>query len=459
MATLLETCRIPPPPGGAAELSVPLTFFDIRWLHFQPIYRLLFYDHPCSKAYFLETLVPKLKQSLSLTLKHYLPLLGNLLYPLNTNNDEKPVFRYVAGDSVLLKIAVSSNDFDELIGNHARDADQFYEFVPELPPVKNEPFYKKVPVIALQVTLFPGRGICICYAFHHSLGDASSILGFMRTWALISRFGGDDELILTKQGDNSSLPIFDRSVIKDPLGIDTIFWKEIRDEPLKSWSFPLPTNRVRATFILHQADIKNLKDLVLAKKPGLVQVSSFVVTTSYVWSCFVKSGEAAGEEVDEKVLEFFIFAVDVRARINPLVPANYFGNCISYGMAKIEHKRLVGEEGLVIAAEAIAEDIKNRVNNKDQVLKGAENWMSDIKKSSGIRVLGVAGSPKFDLASADFGWGRAKKTEVLSIDGEKYSMSLCKSTDSDGGLEVGLSLPKERMDAFAAIFADGLRSS
>ncbi|KAK6157238.1 hypothetical protein DH2020_011486 [Rehmannia glutinosa] len=451
MTTLLETCRIPPPPGGAAaELSVPLAFFDIIWLHFHPIRRLLFYNYPCSEAHFLETIVPKLKKSLSLTLKHYLPLSGNLLYPLNTDDDdEKPVFRYVAGDSVSLKVAVSSNDFDELIGNHARDADQFYDFVPEITPGKDEPNYKTVPVIALQVTLFPGRGICIGFANHHSIGDARSIVGFIWAWAEIN-----------KQGDHhSSSPIFDRSVIKDPLGIDTIFWKVMRKIPFNSPSFPLPTNRVRATYILHQADIKKLKDLVLAKKPGLVHVSSFVVTASYVWTCFLKSGDAVGEQIDENVLEFFVFTVDARGRVNPPVPENYFGNCLSYGMAKFEHKKLVGDDGFVIAAEAIAEDIKNRVNNKDEVLKGAENWLSEMEKYTGIRVLGVSGSPKFDLCSADFGWGRAKKLEVLSIDGENYSMSLCKSAESDGGLEVGLSLPKERMDAFAAIFADGLRFS
>ncbi|KAK6134833.1 hypothetical protein DH2020_031422 [Rehmannia glutinosa] len=352
-----------------------------------------------------------------------------------------------------------------------RDADQFYDFIPEMPPVKlDEQNYKIVPVIALQVTLFPGRGISIGFSNHHSIGDASSIVRFIRAWAEISKFGGDTDEFLTKQSE-SSLPIFDRSVIKDPIGIDSIYWKAIREIPLKSWSFPLPTNRVRATFILHQADIKKLKDLVLDKKPGLVQVSSFVVTASYVWTCFVKSD---GKLVDGDVLEFFGFPVDLRARIDPLVPESYFGNCLGYGMAKIEHKQLVGEEGFVIRGnlgissheetmarrivreKAISEEIKNRVNNKDKVLKGAENWMSEFKKYSEVRILGVSGSPKFDLCNADFGWGRAKKLEVLSIDGENYSMTLCKSIDSEGGLEIGLSLPKERMEAFAAIFADGL---
>ncbi|KAL0410872.1 UNVERIFIED_CONTAM: Malonyl-coenzyme:anthocyanin 5-O-glucoside-6'''-O-malonyltransferase, partial [Sesamum latifolium] len=321
--TIIETCRVPAPPGAAVDLL---------------------------------TVAPKLKESLSLTLKHYLPVAGDLIYPLNL--EKKPEIRYVAGDSaVSLTIAVFGSDFDHLIGNHALDADQFYEFVTEIDPVTDESEYQRVPVMALKVTLFPGRG---------------------------------------------------------PLGIDTIFWKVIREVPLKLSSFPLPTNRVRATYILRQADIKKLKDLALAKKP------------------------------------------DLRARIDPPVPANYFGNCLGHGVAKLEHKQLLGEEGFVIAAEAIADQIKNRVNNKEQVLKDAENWASEMKKVFGIRAFGVSGSPKFDLSSADFGWGRARKLEVVSIDGEKHSISLCKSRDSEGGLEVGLSLPKARMEAFAAIFEEGL---
>ncbi|KAL0399897.1 UNVERIFIED_CONTAM: Malonyl-coenzyme:anthocyanin 5-O-glucoside-6'''-O-malonyltransferase [Sesamum radiatum] len=271
---------------------------------------------------------------------------------------------------------------------------------PMIDPVTDESEYQRVPVMALKVSLFSGRGICVGFAYLHCLGD-----------------------------------------------------KEIREVPLKSSSFPLPTNRVRATYILHQADIKKLKDLVLAKKPGLLQVSSFVVAVSYVWTCFVKSGE----QVDDDVLEFFIFMVDARARIDPPVPTKYFGNCLGYGLADIEHKQLVGEEGFVIPAEAIVDQIKNRVNKKDEVLKDAKNWLSMPKKLAGARIHMVSGSLKFDFSDADFGWGRARKMEVVTIDGEKHSLSFCKSRDSDGGLEVGLSLPKARMEAFAAIFEDGLR--
>ncbi|KAL2245797.1 malonyl-coenzyme:anthocyanin 5-O-glucoside-6'''-O-malonyltransferase-like [Sesamum indicum] len=449
MATVLETCRVLAPPCVAPELSMPLNFLDIPWLHSNPVHRLLFYDYPCSKPYFLETVAPKLKESLSLTLRHYLLVAGDLIFHLNS--EKVPEIRYVARDSaVSLTIAESASGFDDIIGNHARDADQFYEFVAEIDPVTDESGYQRLPVMALKVTLFPGRGMCIGFTNLHCLGDASSIVGFMKAWASISKLGADEEF-LNKQGE--FLPILDRSIIKDPLGIKTTFLKVIRDVPLKSTSLPLPTNRVRATYILRQTDIQKLKDLVLEKKPGLVQVSSFTVTASYVWTCFIKSGE----QVDDDELEFFCFAADIRSRIDPPVPANYFGNCLSYGLAIMEHKQLVGEEGFVMAAEAIADQIKNKVNNKDEVLKGAENWVSDLRAMNVIRAFWVSGSPKFDLYNADFGWGSPRKLEVLMIDEQKYSMSLCKSRDSDGVLEIGMSLPKARMETFATIFNDGLR--
>ncbi|XP_057793362.1 malonyl-coenzyme:anthocyanin 5-O-glucoside-6'''-O-malonyltransferase-like [Salvia miltiorrhiza] len=456
MATLLQTHRVSPPPPHGGELTLPLTFFDMWWVHFHPIRRVLFYDHPCSTSDFLNAVVPNLKQSLSLTLKHFLPAAGNLLYPNDTHKN-KPLLRYAAGDAVQLTIAESDRDFDELTSSRARDADQFYDFVPELPPVREGGGdYKLVPLMAVQATLFPGRGVALGIVNLHCLGDGSSVnASLIFGWASINKFGGDEEF-LRERGE--SLPIFDRSVIKDAVGIDTIFWNEMRQTPLTPSPFPLPTNRVRATFALTRSDIEKLKNRVLANKPGLNRVSSFVATACYVWNCMAKS-DADG---DGDAYELLVVPVDVRGRrnalIEPPVPTNYFGNCIAFAVTTMRHGELAGEGGFEAAAEAVAEEIKSGVNDAAALLKGAEDWMAEMKKCQAreMRVFGVSGSPKFDLAVADFGWGKARKVEYVTLDGEKYSMSLANAREGGGGLEFGLSLPKKRMEAFAAIFWDGL---
>ncbi|WMV49081.1 hypothetical protein MTR67_042466 [Solanum verrucosum] len=98
MASVIEQCQVAPPPGGAVEVTLPLTYFDLVWLGFHRIRRILFYKLPISKPDFVQNIIPPLKNSLSLTLKHYMPLAENVARPLDTSG--YPELRYVTGDSV-----------------------------------------------------------------------------------------------------------------------------------------------------------------------------------------------------------------------------------------------------------------------------------------------------------------------------------------------------------------------
>ncbi|KAK4411300.1 Malonyl-coenzyme:anthocyanin 5-O-glucoside-6'''-O-malonyltransferase [Sesamum angolense] len=452
--TIHERCRIAPPSdGGAKQVSLPLVFFDMVWLHFHPIQRLIFYQFPCANEHFMETVVPNIKMSLSQTLKHFLPLAGNLIYPLESGN---PEFRYIPGDSVSVAIAESNeaSDFHYLTGDEPRDADRFHALVPVLPrpEIDFESGFKRIPVFAVQVTLFPDTGICLGFTNHHAVGDGSSIVGFIKAWSAVSMLGAASEL----SAANFPLPFYDRSVVKDQSGLGNTFWSQMNVSRMESLPLNFPTNRVRATYTLHKNDIQKLRNLVQAKKPGLVHLSSFTITTAYVWTCLVKSAAGAGEEVDDNEPEYFVFAVDARRRLDPPVPAEYFGNCVAFGMVESTHGQLKVEKGFSMAVELIGEVISKRVNNKDEILRDAGSWVSKFSELVRKRSMGVAGSPRFDLYDTEFGWGKPKKYEVVSIDGSE-SMSLCKSREVEGGLEIGLSLPDKKMRAFAAIFSAGLK--
>ncbi|KAL3829590.1 hypothetical protein ACJIZ3_018392 [Penstemon smallii] len=271
-ATILDRCRVAPPAHGVAatEQSLPLTFFDIGWLHFHPIQRLLFYQFPCSKTHFLKTIVPHLKNSLSQTLNHFIPLAGNLIFPPNS---KIPEFQYIPGDSVSVTVAESSNeasDFNYLTSNQPRVADEFYAFVPDLPEpiIEPESGSKRVPLFAVQITLFPDTGISIGFINHHAIGDASSIVRFIKAWSSIAKLGVEINELL--------LPFYDRSVIKDPSGIVNIHWNQMRNFKLESSPLNFPTNKVRATYILRREDIQHLKNIVRARKPDLIHLTGFV---------------------------------------------------------------------------------------------------------------------------------------------------------------------------------------
>lgn len=93
------------------------------------------------------------------------------------------------------------------------------------------------------------------------------------------------------------------------------------------------------------------------------------------------------------------------------------------------------------------------------VLNGAEQWVSrwfsGKISSARVRPYTVAGSPRFEIYSTDFGWGRPRKTDFVSIDRSR-GICLSDTRDGDKGVEVGLVLTKQQMEAFASLFAQGL---
>ncbi|XP_031092353.1 phenolic glucoside malonyltransferase 1-like [Ipomoea triloba] len=460
--TDLEQIPVAPPPEGTPKITLPLTFLDLLWLHMTPVHRLIFYQHPISRTHFLETLIPAMKHSLSLTLRHYSPLAGRVI--ISPDNSILPEIRYEEGDTVPLVLAESDSGdeghFGHLTSDHAKSCTDFHPLVPALPPASRAPDGSAVvPVLALQVTLFPDVGICIGVTNHHAIGDASSIFGFMKAWEFFSNLADNKTSSLSLPPEFQ--PSYDRTVIRDPKGLESLFWdniKNIKIEDTHVHRLPLITNRARLTFILTRDDIQRLKNHILAHRPEQKHVSSFTVICSYVWTCLVKSRYGPETENTDNEDEIFGCAAECRARLDPPAPENYFGNCLTavVGFAKTE--QLTSEKALVDAAALIGDSIRGQLYDKESgVFKGAENWFALLSAVKPDRSLSVAGSPKFDYYELDFGWGRPKKFEFASID-LTGAISFGKARDIEGGLEIGLSLLVTQIDSFSRIFTHGLKA-
>ncbi|KAK1388906.1 phenolic glucoside malonyltransferase 1-like [Heracleum sosnowskyi] len=143
--------------------------------------------------------------------------------------------------------------------------------------------------------------------------------------------------------------------------------------------------------------------------------------------------------------------MDTRDRLDPPIPSNCFGNAVFPCRSTLNTIQLVGEEGFGNAVKEIRRSLDEQINNEEGVLKGMDTIFDRIEATKGKIKFGVAGSPKFDYYSTDFGWGKPKKYEVIS---EKFA--LAGSRDSKGDLELGFCLSKHEMDAFTTIFTDGL---
>ncbi|KAG8388574.1 hypothetical protein BUALT_Bualt02G0139500 [Buddleja alternifolia] len=247
------------------------------------------------------------------------------------------------------------------------------------------------------------------------------------------------------------MPFYDWSLVEDANGLDATRWDRMKNyRPTLSSTVSLPTYKVRATFTMSEADIQKLKSYVIKSliMADHYNVSSFAVVCAYVWTCFARS---AGEVLADDEAEYFTCPIDCRRRLNPPLPDTYFGNCLAIMVAELTHGRLKGNEGLVAAVEAIVKAIEKTLNNEKGILDGSDEKLSQLKKMIGKRVFGVAGSPRLYSYGADYGWGSVKKYEVVSIDSDG-SISLDKSRELKGSLEIGLSMTKVKMDALAAIF-------
>lgn len=463
---VVEVCRLSPVPdfpdsASAMPKSLPLTFFDILWLRLPPVQRLFFYEISSSKtSIFFNSILPKLKTSLSLTLHHYLPLAGTLTWPQNSH---KPSIEYTDGDGVLLTIAESDMDFHHLSGDdYFRQASYCHPLIPHL-----NVSHERAEVIALQVTLFPNSGFSIAITAHHAVLDGKTSTSFMKSWALICRsLGGAESIISLPSLPEQIRPFYDRTVVEDPtgLGLETIYVNEWLKEngpnnrSLLTWEIDLPPGLVRGMFELTRESIEKLRKSAVNKRncQGLIlHVSTFSVTCSYTWVCLVK---ALGIREGKTHLGF---NVDCRTRLTPAIPATYFGNCVSGRGVLVEAEGLWGDDGVNLALGALSKVIKS-LDTENGVLNGAENLASIIiggkaKKEPNSKVRGVSfgGSPRFEVYETDFGWGKPRKVEMTSID-RTGAICLSDTKNGDGGVEIGLVLRLKEMEAFASQFVQGL---
>ncbi|WCJ25579.1 HXXXD-type acyl-transferase family protein [Euphorbia peplus] len=449
---ITEVCQITPPLDSSesvTELTLPLTFFDTLWFKFHPVERIFFYElgGDTDSSFFNSSILPKLKHSLSLTLLHYLPLAGNLIWP---SDSPKPFILYTFSDGVSFTVAESVADFHLLSKDFIRDAADSHHYVPELSVSET-----KSSIVSFQITLFPNKGFSVGVTSHHAISDGKSITMFMKAWAHICKHSSTSlppELT----------PFLDREIVEDPEGIDMVYldnWitlatKMGADSNPKSLKLlpninaPSNIKLVRGTFRLSEDDVKKLRQKVISSS-GEGKYSTFVITYAYVAFNIVKS-----KGIQRNVKLALGFMVDCRSRLNPPVPENYFGNCVFPHGALTEAGLVTEDNGFVFLVEKLKETMK-RV--EEGAIDGAKSVLSGyLEEEPGLTErFGIAGATRFDVYGSDFGWGKPEKVEVTSVD-RTGAFSMAESKYGNG-VEIGLAMTKNEMEIFSSLFVNGLK--
>ena len=131
--------------------------------------------------------------------------------------------------------------------------------------------------------------------------------------------------------------------------------------------------------------------------------------------------------------------MDLPNRFELSITSTYFGNCLSYCVATLPKRKLVGENGICAAANVIGREIS---------LKDPLKEDKEFDKSSNM--IHVIGSPKFDVYETDFGWGKPVLTDVLNND-QSNAFCLSDSKDEYCGIEVSMVLERAHVKRFSDI--------
>ncbi|KAG5247373.1 phenolic glucoside malonyltransferase [Salix suchowensis] len=460
---ILEICHVSPSstsPESSTELSLPLIFSDIFNLKFPPVQGIFFYKlTELTPTFFNSVVLPKVKHSLSLTLSHFRPLAGNLTWPPSST---KPIITYnTPEDGIKLTVAESSADFERLY-SEIHYAIESHPYVPNLSISDTI-----ASTLDIQITLFPNKGFCIGHTLNHAVLDGMSISFFMNAWARICKQLVDEKMENPTLLPEELTPFFDRTIFQDPEGLDMWylkFWLGVKSpgfdnnpRSLKPFTLPeTPPNLLRTTFELHREEVQKLREMVTfqldnsgskeeTNQTEPVYFSTYVLVYAHTMVCAL---EAKGLNSNEKIK--MLITVDCRSRLSPPLPKNYIGNCVTSFDTVMEGEDLMKENGVAYVAKRLTEMIKDLDNRS--VLEGAKERLPyNFDSEPNTRQVRAAGTNRFGMYGADFGWGKPNKVEFTTID-RFGSFSIMESKDESGGVEVGVVLKEHEMKIFRSLF-------
>ncbi|XP_077251441.1 phenolic glucoside malonyltransferase 2-like [Tasmannia lanceolata] len=151
---------------------------------------------------------------------------------------------------------------------------------------------------------------------------------------------------------------------------------------------------------------------------GGVPISTFVAVSAHAWVCNLR---AIGVNKDEDCC--LIFLIDHRKHFAPLMTKEeYFGNCLTFFIVRAKAHQVYGQDGFKFSLPSL--------------------------------MMNIAGSPKFDVYKTDFGLGRPRRIEMVSMEKDGF-VGLADAREG-GGVQVSVTFSSLHMDKFVSLFLHGL---
>nr|CAD1835102.1 unnamed protein product [Ananas comosus var. bracteatus] len=388
------------------------------------------------------------KSSLSKTLTLFRPLAGKLAYRPASDD---VVVDCSFDDGVAFVEALSDIDVRRIAEDDAHDTGAFLNLVPEIAADE-----MPVPVLAVQVTAFVGGGAAVGVAIHHAAVDGRAFWRFVEAWAAECR--ADCRVV------PGPLPSHDRAVIavpaKDAIAKRYLSFLAPNRPKVRNFATNLkqipPRSPTSHEKNLHTERNGNSISKTTSKaattttrgtyESTLKNPSTFEALAAHSW---VSLALAKGLARDRPAFLFFL--ADCRARLSPPVDADYTGNCLRGVKVCSTESNLTAPDGHARACAAIARAVRAV---EQEPVRGIEKWPEEFASLPPGMKVNVAGSPRQAGYATDFGWGRPRRVELVSMnfDGE---VVMCKGRD-EGTVQVSVAIAAQQMEAFAEVFSRGL---
>ncbi|XP_020205467.1 spermidine hydroxycinnamoyl transferase [Cajanus cajan] len=320
---------------------------------------------------------------------------------------------------------------------------------------------EELPLLFVQLTRFHGgEGFAIGSANSHVLSDGLAHIRFMNSWAKVTRgetlepheMPSLDRTALIFQRSPSS-PRFDHPELK-PLPLKLGASDNAAEKKKKTSAVLLKLTAKQVEKLKKKANEQPVKE-------GSRHYSRFEAITAHIWRCASKA-----RELDEKQPTLLRFNVDIRNRLIPPLPRNYFGNAL---VATVTPKCYAGEimsKPLSYAAQKVREAnemVSNEyIRSQSEAVLGQEH-LDCIKAffmGQGERSLAhFPGNPNIQITSwmnlpvyeADFGWGKPIYFGLGYVNSHDRALILL-SPEGDGSVIVSIHFQIAHMQLFKKLF-------
>ncbi|XP_050366825.1 uncharacterized acetyltransferase At3g50280-like [Argentina anserina] len=406
--------------------------FDLAMLSVHYIQKGLLFTKPpeANNPSFFESLLVKLKHSLSLALVHFYPLAGRLV----TKKEQDPHLYLVYVDctnSPGAKFIHASLDMSVSDILSPTDVPLVVQSFFDHDRAVNHDGHT-MSLLTAQVTELVD-GVFIGLSMNHALVDGTSYWHFFNTWS---------EIFQAEENNNtlskiSRPPVLDRWF---PEGHGPIFSLPYTNPDEFVYRFESPELRERM-FHFSSESLAKLKAKANSEC-GTSKISSFQALSALLWRTITRARAfPPNQEITCRL------AANNRARVNPPLSPNYFGNSIHPIRSQPVKAGELLENGLGWAASKLHETV---VNHNDKWIRGSiDAWLKSptvyqLDRTFDPHSIMMGSSPRFDAYGNQFGMGKA--VTIRSGYAHKFSGKVTSYSGREvGSIDLEVCLPPAAM--------------